>query len=126
MRRWKLEWGVEPILARLDKGKVFPAPIDQVTVEVDAPDLDRRAIGLPRRQQAATAAAEWSGISGRACRCAAVASGAVGWRSAAELEMTTLSVPLDAVDTVLESFADFEILPNTGAGVLPIVEIEDR
>jgi hypothetical protein len=79
-----------------------------------------------RRRAAATAAAEWSGISGRACRCAAVASGAVGWRSAAELEMTTLSVPLDAVDTALESFADFEILANTGAGVLPIVEIEDR
>jgi hypothetical protein len=79
-----------------------------------------------RRRAAAKTAAEWSGISGRACRCAAVAAGAVGWRSAADLEMTALSVPLPAVDTVLEGFTDFEDLPNTGAGLLPIVEIEDR
>jgi hypothetical protein len=79
-----------------------------------------------RRRTAARIAAEWSGISGRACRCAAVASGAVAWRTAADLEMATLSVPLDAVDAVLEGFADFENLPNTGAGLLPIVDIEER
>ncbi|MGD9253011.1 MAG: hypothetical protein PVG92_03655 [Holophagae bacterium] len=79
-----------------------------------------------RRRAAAKTAAEWSGVSGRACRCAAVASGAVGWRSAADLEMATLSVPLDAVDVVLAGFADFDNLPNTGAGALPIVDIEDR
>jgi hypothetical protein len=40
--------------------------------------------------------------------------------------MATLSVPLDAVDVVLAGFADFDNLPNTGAGALPIVDIEDR
>jgi len=79
-----------------------------------------------RRRAAAQAAAEWSGISGRACRCAAVAAGAVSWRSAADMEMTALSVPLAAVDAVFEGFTKFEDLPNTGAGLLPIVEIEDR
>jgi hypothetical protein len=79
-----------------------------------------------RRRAAAKAAAEWSGISGRACRCAAVAAGAVRWRSAADMEMTALSVPLAAVDAVFEGFTEFEDLPNTGAGLLPIVEIEDR
>jgi hypothetical protein len=91
---------------------------------VRSPSEEELAEG--RRRAAAAISAEWSGISGRACRCAAVATGAVGWRSAADLEMTTLSVQLDAVDAVLESFTSFEDLPNTGAGVLPIVEIEDR
>ena len=79
-----------------------------------------------RRRVAATNAAVWSGATGRACRCAAVASGAVGWRTAADLEMTILTVPLEIVDSTLGEFADFAGLPNTGAGVLPIVDLEDR
>ena len=79
-----------------------------------------------RRRVAAANAAVWSGATGRACRCAAVASGAVGWRTAADLEMTILSVPSEVVNATLESVTDFEGLSNTGAGVLPIVELEDR
>jgi hypothetical protein len=88
------------------------------TTEEDLADI--------RRRVAAANAAVWSGATGRACRCAAVASGAVGWRTAADLEMTILSVPAEAVNATLESVTDFEGLLNTGAGVLPIVEFEDR
>jgi hypothetical protein len=79
-----------------------------------------------RRRVSAANAAVWSGATGRACRCAAVASGAVGWRPAADLEMTILSVPSEVVNTTLESVRDFDGLSNTGAGVLPIIELEDR
>jgi len=79
-----------------------------------------------RRRVSAANAAVWSGATGRACRCAAVASGAVWWRTAADLEMTILSVPSEVVNTTLESMRDFDGLSNTGAGVLPIIEFEDR
>ncbi len=79
-----------------------------------------------RRRVAAASAAEWSGATGRACRCAAVASGAAGWRTAADLEMSILSVTREVVDATIAGFADFEVLPNTGAGVLPIVTLDER
>lgn len=79
-----------------------------------------------RRRVAAAAAARWSGATGQARRCAAVAAGAARWRLAAELEMSALSVPVETVNSVLGEFSSFENQHNTGAGILPIIEIENR
>ncbi|MDH3816898.1 MAG: hypothetical protein OEV48_20615, partial [Acidobacteriota bacterium] len=79
-----------------------------------------------RRRVAATLAGTWSGASGRACRCAAVASGAVQWRTSTDLEMAILSVPIEAANETLHSVGDWESLQNTGAGVLPIIEFGER
>jgi hypothetical protein len=76
------------------------------------------------RRVAAAAAAEWSGTTGRARRCAAVAAGVVRWRMASELEMSTLSLPVEMIDTTLASLSDWSSLQNTGAGLLPIVDLE--
>jgi hypothetical protein len=78
-----------------------------------------------RRRVAGAYAGRWGGTTGRACRCAAVASGAVVWRSTAEIEMAILTVPIEIVDTVLRSLAEWESLQNTGAGVLPIIELDE-
>jgi hypothetical protein len=99
-------------------------------VEADAgvgwPDFTRpvteEELAEARRQAAATHAGAWSGATGRACRCAAVASGAVVWRTSTDLEMAILSVPIEVANATLQSVADWENLQNTGAGVLPIVE----
>jgi len=79
-----------------------------------------------RRRVAASHAGAWSGATGRACRCAAVASGAVAWRTSADLEMAILSVPIEVANATLQSVADWESLQNTGAGVLPIVEFGEN
>ncbi|MEJ2580146.1 MAG: hypothetical protein P8127_00675 [Acidobacteriota bacterium] len=79
-----------------------------------------------QRRAAATSSAAWSGTTGRACRCAAVASGAARWRPASDLELTILSMSPEEINAVLESVSVWEQLPNTGAGVLPIVELNDR
>ena len=79
-----------------------------------------------RRRVAADTAAEWSGATGRARRCAAVAAGAVQWRPAAELEMSALSVSVEMVNATLTGFSVWENLQNTGAGILPIVELDNR
>ena len=79
-----------------------------------------------RRRVAATHAGAWSGATGRACRCAAVASGAVVWRTSTDLEMAILSVSIEVANGTLQSVADWENLQNTGAGVLPIVEFGER
>jgi hypothetical protein len=79
-----------------------------------------------RRRVAGTLAGTWSGATGRACRCAAVASGAVQWRTSTDLEMAILSVPIEVANATLQSFGDWEDLQNTGAGVLPIVEFVER
>jgi hypothetical protein len=76
-----------------------------------------------RRRMAATAVGMWSGTTGRSRRCAAVASGAVSWRSAEDLEMSILTVPLEVVVASLRGVADWKALQNTGAGVLPIVDL---
>jgi hypothetical protein len=76
-----------------------------------------------RRRVAAAAVGRWSGTTGRARRCAAVATGAVPWRSAKDLEMSILTVPLEVVVTSLRGVADWKALQNTGAGVLPIVDL---
>jgi hypothetical protein len=77
-----------------------------------------------RRVVAARSAAQWSGALGRACRSAAVAAGAVWWRSSSELEMGILSVPVEIVELTINDLADWKDLKNTGAGILPIVELE--
>jgi hypothetical protein len=79
-----------------------------------------------RRRVAAIHAGTWSGATGRACRCAAVASGAVQWRASTDLEMAILSVPIELVNATLQRVTDWENLENTGAGVLPIVEFSER
>jgi hypothetical protein len=79
-----------------------------------------------RRRAAATLAKTWSGATGRACRCAAVASGAVAWRTSTDLEMAVLSVPIEIANATLQSLGDWQSLQNTGAGVLPIVEFGER
>jgi hypothetical protein len=104
------------------------------TVEAKAgegwPDFTRPAteeeLAEARRRVAATHAGAWNGATGRACRCAAVASGAVVWRTSTDLEMAILSVPVEVANATLQSVADWESLQNTGAGVLPIVEFGER
>ena len=103
-------------------------------VEADAgegwPDFTRpvteEELAEARRQAAATHAGAWSGATGLACRCAAVASGAVVWRTSTDLEMAILSMPIEVANATLQSVADWESLQNTGAGVLPIVEFGER
>ncbi|MGD9253622.1 MAG: hypothetical protein PVG92_06785 [Holophagae bacterium] len=79
-----------------------------------------------RRRVAAADAAQWSGATGRARRAAAVAAGAVGWRTAADLEMAALSVTPDEIDSLLGAAGDWRRLKNTGAGILPIVGADGR
>jgi hypothetical protein len=79
-----------------------------------------------RRRVVAASAGTWSGATGRACRCAAVASGAVAWRSTADIEMEILTVPREVVDATLRGVAEWESLQNTGAGMLPIIKFDER
>ena len=79
-----------------------------------------------RRRVASAHAGRWSGTTGRACRCAAVASGALVWRSTSDLEMAILTVPIEIVDVALRGVTAWESLYNTGAGVLPIIEFDER
>jgi len=83
-------------------------------------------LAIVRRRVAAANAAAWSGASGRARRCAAVAAGAVMWRPSSDLEMTILSVSAEAVSATLAGFAAWDDLLSTGAGMLPIAELEAR
>jgi hypothetical protein len=79
-----------------------------------------------RRRTAAETAARWSGATGRARRCAAVAAGAARWRPASEMEMSILSVTAETANLVLSGLARLEDLPTTAAGVLPIAEPDKR
>jgi len=90
-----------------------------------APATDEELAEI-RRRVAADTASKWSGATGRARRCAAVAAGAVRWRPAAELEMSALSVPVEMVNAILTGFSVWDNLQNTGAGILPIVELDNR
>ncbi len=75
-----------------------------------------------RRRAAVSEATLWSGTSGRARRCAAVAAGAALWRPATELEMAILSVSGEEVDSVLAGVTSWQELLTAGAGVLPMME----
>jgi len=86
-----------------------------------APVVEEELVGV-RREVAALSSAEWSGATGRARRCAAVASGAVQWRPTSDLEMSILAVPAESVNSALAVVNDWTSLHNTGAGALSIVE----
>lgn len=73
-----------------------------------------------RRRVAASRAAEAGGVVGRACACAAVASGIASWRTASEEEMEILTLGADEVGTLLRGLPAWDALSRTGAGVLPI------
>jgi hypothetical protein len=73
-----------------------------------------------RRRVAAQSAARWSGATGRARRCAAVAAGELSWRAPADLEMAILGVgPAEVADALVPS-RDLKALETAGAGVLPL------
>jgi hypothetical protein len=106
---------LEALEARLQKGwKTLTAPVQEDEL-IQA-----------RRQTAAATAARWSGATGRARRCAAVAAGAARWRPVSEMEMSILSVPAENANLVLSSLGRLEDLPITAAGVLPIVDPDKR
>jgi hypothetical protein len=113
---------------------VVTAPTTMDAVEVSAAEgwsgftrpVTEEELAEARRRVAAAHAGAWSGATGRACRCAAIASGAVQWRSSADLEMAILSIPIEVTNATLHSLADWESHHNTGAGVLPIVEFGER
>jgi len=88
-----------------------------------APIVEEELVGV-RREVAALSSAAWSGATGRARRCAAVAAGAVQWRPTSDLEMSILAVPAESVNSALAGVADWKSLHNTGAGALPIVELD--
>ncbi len=105
---------LEDLEAALEKGwKALTAPVREE-------ELTRA-----RRRQAAAAAARWSGATGQARRCAAVAAGASRWQPASELEMNILSVSEETLNLLL-SGVQWEALQVTAAGVLPIGELERR
>jgi len=88
-----------------------------------APVVEQELAGV-RRDVAAHSAAAWSGATGRARRCAAVATGGVQWRPASDLEMSIVAVSVETVNSTLAGFADWKSLHNTGAGTMPIVELD--
>ena len=79
-----------------------------------------------KRRVAAAASAEMSGVAGHARHCAATAAGASRWHQPAEFELEILTVDAEMINLILERFSDFETLETTGAGVLPITELQGR
>jgi hypothetical protein len=43
-----------------------------------------------------------------------------------DLEMSILAVSAESVNSILAGFADWKSLHNTGAGALPIVELDQN
>jgi hypothetical protein len=91
-----------------------------------AADIHDDELAPVRRRAAARTSAALSGVSGHARHAAATAAGAALWRRPAELELEILALPADRVAEVLAGFASFDELEITGAGELPISEIDDR
>lgn len=79
-----------------------------------------------KRRVAAAASAEMSGVAGHARLCAATAAGASRWRQPAEFELEVLTVDVEMINLILKSFSDFSTLETTGAGALPITELQKR
>lgn len=92
--------------------------------ELTAP-VDEEELTPVRRRVAASASARWSGATGRARRCAAVAAGAARWLQAPEMEMNILTVSAETVSEVLSGLGQWDEVPITAAGILPIVEFEE-
>jgi len=78
-----------------------------------------------RRGLASRIAVLGSGVLGHARRCAAVAAGEIIWRLPSELEMEALTLAPEMVEDVLAGIKDWQALEVTGAGVLPIIELEN-
>jgi len=78
-----------------------------------------------RRGLASRIAVLGSGVLGNARRCAAVAAGEIIWRLQSELEMEALTLTPEMVEDVLAGIKDWPALEVTGAGVLPIIELEN-
>ena len=107
-----------------------PSPLHELETQLmqgwpalTAPVVEQELDGI-RREVAAHSAAAWSGATGRARRCAAVATGGVQWRPASDLEMSIVAVSVETVNSTLAGFTDWKSLHNTGAGALPIVELD--
>ena len=79
-----------------------------------------------KRRVAAAASAEMSGVAGHARLCAATAAGASRWHQPAEFELEILTVDAEMINLILKSFSDFSTLETTGAGALPITELQRR
>jgi hypothetical protein len=88
--------------------------------------IDDDELAPIRRRAAARTSAAMSGVSGHARHAAATAAGAARWRRPAELELEILSLPAERVSDVLAGSAGFDELEITGAGELPIGELDDR
>ncbi len=87
---------------------------------------DENELAPIKGRVAATAAAEMSGVAGHARRSAAVAAGAARWHQPAEFELEILTVGPEIVNGALLSFAEFATLETTGAGALPITDLQGR
>jgi hypothetical protein len=92
--------------------------------EISAP-ADETELADIRRRLASRVAVRGSGVLGHAHRCAAVAAGEIIWRLPSELEMEVLTLAPEMVDDVLAGIKDWQALEVTGAGVMPISELEN-
>jgi hypothetical protein len=94
------------------------------------PELTRpvseEELGPVKRRVAAATSAEMSGAAGHARRCAATAAGDLAWHQPAEFELEILTQSPEGVSEVLTGFGDWAGLETTGAGVLPITDLERR
>jgi hypothetical protein len=77
-----------------------------------------------KRRVAAASSAEMSGVAGHARRCAAAAAGATSWHQPAEFELEILTLEPERVNPALEGLTDWQRLQTTGAGSLPIGDME--
>ncbi len=77
-------------------------------------------IGGVRRLVAQSWSAATSGASGQARRAAAVAAGAVRWRTPADLELEILTLQAEPLSAELAALGPYERLASCGAGVLPV------
>jgi hypothetical protein len=93
----------------------------ELTAKVDEDELTPI-----RRRVAAAASAEMSGVAGHARRSAAVAAGASAWHQPAELELEILTVEEGLVSAILQGFSERGAVRTTGAGVLPITDLDRR
>jgi len=89
-------------------------------------DTGEEELAPVKRRVAAAASAEMSGVAGHARLCAATAAGASRWRQPAEFELEVLTVDAEMINLILTSFSDFSTLETTGAGVLPITDLQGR
>jgi hypothetical protein len=98
--------------------------VQEAWPEITGP-IEEEELAAVRRELASRLSIRGSGVLGHARRCAAVAAGAIIWRLPSELEMEALMLPPESAEEVLEGIRDWQTLEVTGAGVLPISELEE-